>query len=122
MRTPRLVPRLRFGLALVLAGAAGLAPAAAQSSKPIKIGFLAPLTRAAAQIYGVTEANWRDAAAKSPHFVISESPRFVGRAIVALAADPDRARWTGQSLFAGGSRRSTGSPTSTARGRTAGAT
>src|SRR5260370_42404772 len=50
--TPRLVPRLLFGLALVLAGAAGLAPApaAAQSSKPIKIGFLAPLTGAAAQI------------------------------------------------------------------------
>jgi NAD(P)-dependent dehydrogenase (short-subunit alcohol dehydrogenase family) len=52
--------------------------------------------------YGVTEANWRDAAAKSPHFVISESPRFVGRAVVALAADPDRARWTGQSLSSGG--------------------
>ena len=52
--------------------------------------------------YGVTEENWRDAAAKSPHFVISESPRFVGRAIVALAADPDRARFTGQSLSSGG--------------------
>lgn len=52
--------------------------------------------------YGVTEENWRDAAAKSPHFVISESPRFVGRAVVALAADPDRARWTGRSLSSGG--------------------
>ena len=52
--------------------------------------------------YGVTEENWRDATAKSPHFVISESPRFVGRAIVALAADPDRARFTGQSLSSGG--------------------
>ncbi|HWO06598.1 MAG TPA: SDR family oxidoreductase, partial [Methylomirabilota bacterium] len=52
--------------------------------------------------YGVTEENWRDATAKSPHFVISESPRFVGRAVVALAADPDRARWTGQSLSSGG--------------------
>jgi NAD(P)-dependent dehydrogenase (short-subunit alcohol dehydrogenase family) len=52
--------------------------------------------------YGVTEESWRDAAAKSPHFVISESPRFVGRAIVALAADPDRARFTGQSLSSGG--------------------
>ncbi len=52
MRTPRLAPRLLFGIALLLAGAAGLAPtpAAAQSSKPIKIGFLAPLTGAAAQI------------------------------------------------------------------------
>lgn len=52
--------------------------------------------------YGVTEENWRAAAAKSPHFVISESPRFVGRAVVALAADPDRARWTGRSLSSGG--------------------
>ena len=52
--------------------------------------------------YGVTEERWRAAAAKSPHFVISESPRFVGRAIVALAADPDRARFTGQSLSSGG--------------------
>jgi len=52
--------------------------------------------------YGVTEENWRDATAKSPHFVISESPRFVGRAVVALAADPDRARWTGRSLSSGG--------------------
>ena len=52
--------------------------------------------------YGVTEQNWRDATAKSPHFVISESPRFVGRAIVALAADPERNRWTGQSLSSGG--------------------
>jgi NAD(P)-dependent dehydrogenase (short-subunit alcohol dehydrogenase family) len=40
--------------------------------------------------YGVTEANWRDGAAVNPHFVaISESPRFVGRAVAALAADPD---------------------------------
>jgi NAD(P)-dependent dehydrogenase (short-subunit alcohol dehydrogenase family) len=52
--------------------------------------------------YGVTEANWRDAAAVSPHFIISETPRFIGRAVAALAADPDRARWNGQSLSSGG--------------------
>jgi len=51
--------------------------------------------------FGVTEQNWRDATAKVPHFVISETPRFVGRAIAALAADPDRARWNGQSLSSG---------------------
>jgi NAD(P)-dependent dehydrogenase (short-subunit alcohol dehydrogenase family) len=50
--------------------------------------------------FGVTEENWR--AAASPHFVISETPRFVGRAVAALAADPDRARWNGQSLSSGG--------------------
>jgi NAD(P)-dependent dehydrogenase (short-subunit alcohol dehydrogenase family) len=54
------------------------------------------------EAFGVTEANWRDATAKVPHFVISETPRFVGRAVAALAADPDRARWNGQSLSSGG--------------------
>lgn len=52
--------------------------------------------------YGVTEGNWIDAAAATPHFVISETPRFVGRAIAALASDPGRARWNGQSLSSGG--------------------
>jgi NAD(P)-dependent dehydrogenase (short-subunit alcohol dehydrogenase family) len=51
--------------------------------------------------YGVSEENWRDATLKSPHFAISETPRFVGRALAALAADPDRARWNGQSLSSG---------------------
>ncbi|MBZ9998312.1 SDR family oxidoreductase [Mesorhizobium sp. BH1-1-4] len=54
------------------------------------------------EIYGVAEENWRDATAKVPHFVISETPRFVGRAVAALAADPDRSRWNGQSLSSGG--------------------
>jgi NAD(P)-dependent dehydrogenase (short-subunit alcohol dehydrogenase family) len=52
-------------------------------------------------IYGVTEANWRDATAKQPHFVISESPRYVGRAVAALAGDPEVAHWNGQSLSSG---------------------
>jgi NAD(P)-dependent dehydrogenase (short-subunit alcohol dehydrogenase family) len=51
--------------------------------------------------FKVTEATWQDAAAIQPHFVISESPRFVGRAVAALAADPQRARWNGQSLSSG---------------------
>jgi NAD(P)-dependent dehydrogenase (short-subunit alcohol dehydrogenase family) len=51
--------------------------------------------------YGVAEANWRDALAKQPHFAISESPAYVGRAVAALAADPQVARWNGQSLSSG---------------------
>ena len=51
--------------------------------------------------FKVTEDTWRDAAAIQPHFVISESPRFVGRAVAALAADPQRGRWNGQSLSSG---------------------
>jgi NAD(P)-dependent dehydrogenase (short-subunit alcohol dehydrogenase family) len=58
--------------------------------------------------YGVTERNWRDATAKEPHFAISESPAFVGRAVAALAADPEVARWNGQSLSSGGLAREYG--------------
>ncbi|MEO3782989.1 SDR family oxidoreductase [Actinocorallia sp. B10E7] len=51
--------------------------------------------------FGVTEENWRDALEKEPHFAISESPLFVGRAVAALATDPDRSRWNGRSLSSG---------------------
>jgi NAD(P)-dependent dehydrogenase (short-subunit alcohol dehydrogenase family) len=59
--------------------------------------------------YGVTEDNWRDVM-KRPvtppypdpgHFGISETPRFTGRAVVALAADPEVGRWNQTSLSAG---------------------
>jgi NAD(P)-dependent dehydrogenase (short-subunit alcohol dehydrogenase family) len=53
------------------------------------------------ETFGVTEDSWRDATSIVPHFVISETPRFVGRAVVALALDPGRARWNGQSLSSG---------------------
>ena len=49
--------------------------------------------------YGVTEANWRDAEAP-PGFAQSETPRFVGRGIAAMAADPDLTRWNQQSVTA----------------------
>ncbi|MFS0728060.1 SDR family oxidoreductase [Paenibacillus sp. 1P07SE] len=52
--------------------------------------------------FGVTEDNWQEACQKEPHFVISETPRFVGRAVRALAADPDVRRWQGQSLSSSG--------------------
>jgi len=51
--------------------------------------------------YGVKEANWRDAIAKQPHFVITETPRYVGRAVASLAADSQVARWSGQTLSSG---------------------
>jgi NAD(P)-dependent dehydrogenase (short-subunit alcohol dehydrogenase family) len=59
--------------------------------------------------YGVTEENWRDGAAVNPHFAaISESPRFVGRAVAALAADPDLRRRNGGSFSSGGLAREYG--------------
>ncbi|MGZ8466527.1 MAG: SDR family oxidoreductase [Candidatus Binatia bacterium] len=53
------------------------------------------------EAYGVTESTWRDATKISPHFAISESPAFVGRAVAALAQDPDVSRWNGKSLSSG---------------------
>jgi NAD(P)-dependent dehydrogenase (short-subunit alcohol dehydrogenase family) len=61
--------------------------------------------------FGVTESTWRDAvdgarAARGlpvapPDFALSESPRYLGRAVAALAADPNRARWNQQTLTSG---------------------
>ena len=45
--------------------------------------------------FGVTESNWREAIGKDEYFAESETPCFVGRAIAALAADPDVARKSG---------------------------
>ena len=58
--------------------------------------------------FGVSEANWRDALTERegrhqapPDFALSESPRYVGRAVAALAADPDRGRWNQKSVSSG---------------------
>jgi NAD(P)-dependent dehydrogenase (short-subunit alcohol dehydrogenase family) len=57
--------------------------------------------------FGVTEARWRDALAPTaspqapPGFAVSESPRYVGRAVAALAADAERHRWNQRSLTSG---------------------
>lgn len=57
--------------------------------------------------FGVDEDTWRDALlpdrsdgypSAPPGFASSESPRYVGRAVAALAADPDRARWNQRSV------------------------
>jgi hypothetical protein len=50
--------------------------------------------------FGVTEANWRDVATSGtdPHFVMSETPHYLGRGVAALAADADVARFSGQTL------------------------
>jgi NAD(P)-dependent dehydrogenase (short-subunit alcohol dehydrogenase family) len=48
--------------------------------------------------FGVTEDSWRDGIAKDEHFAFSETPTFIGRAVVALATDPEIMARTGQSL------------------------
>jgi NAD(P)-dependent dehydrogenase (short-subunit alcohol dehydrogenase family) len=51
--------------------------------------------------FGVSEENWRDSEIAPPDFALSESPRYVGRAVAALASDPDRGRWNQQSVDSG---------------------
>jgi NAD(P)-dependent dehydrogenase (short-subunit alcohol dehydrogenase family) len=55
------------------------------------------------EAFAVTEATWRDAlkGRAPPGFALSESPRYVGRAIAALAADVGRARWNQRSVTSG---------------------
>jgi NAD(P)-dependent dehydrogenase (short-subunit alcohol dehydrogenase family) len=52
------------------------------------------------EAFGTTEDTWREAAAPAG-FAVSESPRYVGRAIAALAADVERVRWNQQSVSSG---------------------
>jgi NAD(P)-dependent dehydrogenase (short-subunit alcohol dehydrogenase family) len=51
-------------------------------------------------VFGVTEDTWRDAVAGGgdPHFAVSETPRYLGRGVAALAADPAVERFSGQTL------------------------
>jgi NAD(P)-dependent dehydrogenase (short-subunit alcohol dehydrogenase family) len=46
--------------------------------------------------FGVTEANWREAAKKVKEFIASETPLFVGRCVAALATDPNLAKKNGR--------------------------
>jgi NAD(P)-dependent dehydrogenase (short-subunit alcohol dehydrogenase family) len=49
--------------------------------------------------FGVGESNWRDALTAQPHFAISETPRYVGRAVAHLAADPEVGRFNGRGCW-----------------------
>jgi NAD(P)-dependent dehydrogenase (short-subunit alcohol dehydrogenase family) len=51
--------------------------------------------------YKVSEANWQEATKVQPHFAISETPAYVGRAVAALASDLNVSRWNGMSLSSG---------------------
>src|ERR671910_454190 len=53
------------------------------------------------EAFGVSEETCREFVSAPPDFAFSESPRYVGRAVVALATDPDRARWNQQSVDSG---------------------
>src|SRR5437870_10452667 len=98
--------RLSLFYDLAKTSAIGMAWAQAQELRPhqctaaaLTPGWLRPQQMLAN--HGVSEANWRDAIAKQPHFVITETPRYVWRAVPHLAGDPEVERWSGQSLSSG---------------------
>ena len=64
------------------------------SAVAVTPGFLR--SEAMLEHFGVTEANWREGAKKDPHFIESETPFYVGRAVAALAADPEVAKKSGR--------------------------
>ncbi|MEI9990009.1 MAG: SDR family oxidoreductase [Rhizomicrobium sp.] len=84
------VIRLAYGFAWDLVGTGVTALA-------ISPGFLR--SEAMLDHFGVTEANWREAAKTEPDFAFSETPRYVGRAVAALAADPAVGRRSGLALW-----------------------
>jgi NAD(P)-dependent dehydrogenase (short-subunit alcohol dehydrogenase family) len=51
--------------------------------------------------FGVSQENWRDVIKKAPDFELSESPRYVGRAVASLVADKNVSRFNGYSLSSG---------------------
>jgi NAD(P)-dependent dehydrogenase (short-subunit alcohol dehydrogenase family) len=80
-----------------------LAYAMAEELRPFRVTALAVTpgflrSEAVLDILGVTEANWQEGAKKDPHFIASETPYYVGRAVAALAADPEVATKAGQVL------------------------
>ncbi|MFC5652975.1 SDR family oxidoreductase [Paenibacillus solisilvae] len=70
------------------------------ASVAVSPGFLR--SEAMLEHFGVTEENWRDAAGKDPHFLMSETPAYIGRAVAALAADPKIMEKTGSILTSWG--------------------
>lgn len=52
-------------------------------------------------VYGVTEDNWIEATKAEPHFVISETPRYIGRAVATIAQDPNKDQFNGKSVSSG---------------------
>jgi NAD(P)-dependent dehydrogenase (short-subunit alcohol dehydrogenase family) len=80
---------------LAVAQAAELRPYGV-SAVAITPGFLR--SEAMLENLGVSEANWRDGVAADPDFAYSETPAYLGRAVAALAADPDVIAKTGRAL------------------------
>ncbi len=80
-----------------------LAEAMAADLRPYNITSLAltpGFLRSEAMLdhFGVTEENWREAVKQDPHFIVSETPFYIGRAVVALASELQAAEKSGKTL------------------------
>jgi NAD(P)-dependent dehydrogenase (short-subunit alcohol dehydrogenase family) len=60
--------------------------------------------------FGVTEANWWEGAKKDPNFIASETPFYVGRAVAALASDPQVSKKSGRVFSSSGLAQEYGFP------------
>jgi NAD(P)-dependent dehydrogenase (short-subunit alcohol dehydrogenase family) len=88
---------------LVKASVIRLALAQAHDLRPFNVAALALSpgflrSEAVLDHFGVTESRWRDAINKDEHFAVSETLFYIGRAIIALAADPHIMKKSGQVL------------------------
>jgi NAD(P)-dependent dehydrogenase (short-subunit alcohol dehydrogenase family) len=102
---------LFYSLAKV--GAIHLAAAMADDLRPRGVTALAVtpgFLRSEAMLdhFGVTEENWREGARKDPHFIASETPYYIGRAVTALASDPHVSEKSGTTLSSWGLAREYG--------------
>ncbi len=103
--TDGITPRYRGSLYYDLAKASviRLALAQAEELRPFHVAAIAVspgFLRSEAMLdhFGVTEANWRDAIKKDENFAVSETPHYIGRAVVALASDAGIMLKSGEAL------------------------
>jgi NAD(P)-dependent dehydrogenase (short-subunit alcohol dehydrogenase family) len=102
------VIRLAKAMAAEFNGQLVADPSGASAPKPnarITVAALTPgflRSEEMLEHFGVTESNWRDGAKKDPNFIASETPHYIGRAVAALATDPNRSRFAGKALSSWG--------------------
>lgn len=85
---------------LVKSAGKSLALRMAEELRPSRVAVIALTpgflrSEAMLEHFDVTEGTWRKGGAKDKHFLHSESPLFIGRAVAALATDPDVMRHSG---------------------------
>lgn len=101
------VIRLAVGMAADLSGQTLAHPGTEHETHMLNITALALTpgylrSEAMLELYGITEENWQDGTKVDPNFIASETPHFVGRAVVALARDPEVHKKAGRAFSSWG--------------------